>query len=133
MSRCSSRKMNKDEVFSIWAPDGSLWSRWAKAVLFAYLDAGPSQTPVSEATIDVSWSPAPGGNVALVIDLPGAKGSGMESPSRSEDIGPYLFTTPFLCRPANLRSTRSPAEQSPRWMCCRLSLLLERVRRDSPG
>src|SRR5881394_3940880 len=74
MSRCSSRKMNKDEVFSIWAPDGSLWSRWAKPVLFAYLDAGPSQTPVSEATIDVSWSPAPGGNVALVIDLPGAKG-----------------------------------------------------------
>jgi hypothetical protein len=66
--------MNKEEIFSIWAPDQSPWSRWAKPVLFAHLDSEMSQIPVTEAAGDVSWAPPPGENVALVLDLPGAEG-----------------------------------------------------------
>jgi len=65
--------MNKEQIFSIWAPDDSPWSRWAKPVLFAHLDL--PQIPVTETVADVNWSPPPpGGDVALVLDLPGAEG-----------------------------------------------------------
>src|SRR2546423_1296986 len=74
MSRCSSMMMNKDEIFSIWAPDESPWSRWTKPVLFAYLDLVPSDTSITDAAIDVSWSPSPDEKVALVLDLPGSEG-----------------------------------------------------------
>src|SRR5436309_8538533 len=74
MSRCSSKTMDREEIFSTWAPDASLWSRWVKPVLFAYLDSALSQIPVAEAASDVSWSPPPNEKVALVLDLPGAEG-----------------------------------------------------------
>ena len=66
--------MNKDEIFSIWAPEESPWSPWVKQVLFAYLDSALSQFPVTETTTDVSWCPPPAEKVALVLDLPGAEG-----------------------------------------------------------
>jgi len=66
--------MNKDEMFSIWAPDRSPWSRWAKPVLFAYLDSEMAQIPNTEAPGDVSWAPPPSEKVALALDLPGAEG-----------------------------------------------------------
>jgi hypothetical protein len=65
--------MNKEEIFSIWAPDLSLWSRWTKPVLFAYLDSPSAQIPIAAGVDDVSWSPPPEDNVALVLDLPGAE------------------------------------------------------------
>jgi hypothetical protein len=64
--------MNKEQVYSIWAPDESPWSRWAKPVLFAHLDS--SEISATEDAGDVSWAPPPGGDVALVLDLPGAEG-----------------------------------------------------------
>ncbi len=55
MSRYSSKMMNKEEIFSTWAPEESPWSRWAKPVLFAYLDSALSRIPITEAAGDVSW------------------------------------------------------------------------------
>jgi len=73
MWHCSSQ-MNKDEIFSTWAPDDAPWSAWVKPVLFAYLDAAPPQPAVAEAAGDVSWCPSPSAKAALVLDLPGAEG-----------------------------------------------------------
>src|SRR6516165_4187839 len=74
MWRCSSKTMNKDAHFSIWAPDDSPWSPWAKPVLFAYLDAAPPQSAVTEVVQDLSWCPSPAERAALVLDLPGPEG-----------------------------------------------------------
>jgi len=38
--------MNKELIFLTWAPETSVWSRWAKPVPFAYLD---SATPIADA------------------------------------------------------------------------------------
>jgi hypothetical protein len=74
MPRCSSKTMNKEEIFSVWAPDESPWSRWVKPVLFAYLDSPASLIPGAETAGDAGWPPPPGEKVALVLDLPGAEG-----------------------------------------------------------
>src|SRR5580765_130756 len=74
MSRSFSLTMNKVEVFSTWAPENSIWSPWAKPVLFAHLDSALSYIPVAGAPGDVSWSPPPDERVAIVLDLPGAEG-----------------------------------------------------------
>jgi hypothetical protein len=66
--------MNKEEVFSAWAPAESTWSRWAKPVLFAYLDAASSDSAETDAPVDVSYAPASSDNVALLVDLPGREG-----------------------------------------------------------
>jgi hypothetical protein len=66
--------MNKEQIFSVWAPDVSLWSRWVKPVLFAHLDVGWSVVPLAPVTEDLSWVPSPAEKVALVVDLPGAEG-----------------------------------------------------------
>ena len=67
--------MNKEEIYAIWAPEGSTWSRWAKPVLFAHLDSAVSHIPVAEIVDDVNWAPPPGDKVALVLDLPGPQGA----------------------------------------------------------
>lgn len=66
--------MNKDEIFSIWSPDDSLWSPWAKPVLFAHLDSALSHSPVAQSFLDVSWTPDPAQQFSLVLDLPGSEG-----------------------------------------------------------
>jgi hypothetical protein len=66
--------MNKEEIFSIWAPESSIWSRWAKPVLFAHLDLVSSDDAPPVAQTDASWAPVPEERIALVIDLPGAEG-----------------------------------------------------------
>jgi hypothetical protein len=66
--------MNKEEIFSIWAPENSIWSRWAKPVLFAHLDSALSHIQVTSAPGDVSWSPPPDERAAIVLDLPAADG-----------------------------------------------------------
>src|SRR5215471_6573223 len=74
MSHSFSKPMNKEEIFSIWAPGNSIWSRWAKPVLFAHLDSALSYISVGTAPTDVSWSPQPDERVAIVLDLPAAEG-----------------------------------------------------------
>jgi hypothetical protein len=69
-----SMTMNKETIYSIWAPDESPWSQWAKPVLFAHLDSALSHLPITEMAGDVNWAPPPGENVALVLDLPGPEG-----------------------------------------------------------
>jgi hypothetical protein len=65
--------MTKDEIFSIWAPDATPWSRWTKPVTFAHLDPArvPSALPDMPETVD--WAPPRIERVALVLDLPGAE------------------------------------------------------------
>lgn len=61
------------DIYSVWAPEGCLWSPWIAPVLF-YVLSGFS--PISESTsIETQTSPLPffpadGG--AVVVDLPGA-------------------------------------------------------------
>lgn len=74
MRRCFSKTMNKEGIFSIWAPEGSPWSNWVKPVLFAHMDAALSYLPQPESVVDVSSFPAADGKTAMVLDLPGAEG-----------------------------------------------------------
>src|ERR1700756_496856 len=67
MGRNASKTMNKEEIFSAWAPDESPWSRWAKPVLFAHLDSALSHIPVTETAGDVGWAPVPGEKAALAL------------------------------------------------------------------
>jgi len=90
--------MNKEDLFTVWAPESSCWSRWAKPVLFAYLDLAPpegqvpepawektwiptrgwvtsvSREPAPDTTWDLGWVPPTADWCALVLDLPGAEG-----------------------------------------------------------
>ena len=64
--------MDSQTAYEIWAPRQSLWSVWAKPVLFAHLprtrvELRPLPAP------DVSWVPAAATErCAIVVDLPGA-------------------------------------------------------------
>jgi len=42
--------------------------------LFAHLDSALAHIPGAEVAGDVSWSPPPDGNAALVLDMPGSEG-----------------------------------------------------------
>jgi hypothetical protein len=66
--------MTNEEIFEVWAPEGSPWSTWAKPVLFAHLGTPFGLPPSAEAACDVSWSPAADKKVAIVLDLPGEEG-----------------------------------------------------------
>ena len=68
--------MYSDELFTIWAPPASIWSPWAKPVLFA---AEPTYEPLPAglaradsyalAALAEPWK----SNTALIVDLPGDK------------------------------------------------------------
>jgi hypothetical protein len=72
--------MKGSELFEAWAPPGSVWSRWAKPVLFA--EAGP-RLPISgdnAAAPAAESAPEPASlrmpldrYTAVVVDLPGAE------------------------------------------------------------
>ncbi len=88
--------MDKHELFDVWAPRGSVWSAWAKPVLFAHL---PRTLPVVEPPAppdtdaldllesrheglpvvqpppppDLSWVPPGPERWAVVVDLPGVE------------------------------------------------------------
>lgn len=66
--------MNKEEIFSVWAPVGSPWSNWAKPVLFAHMDTTLTYVPQVESAMDLSLFPSADGKTAVVLDLPGAEG-----------------------------------------------------------
>ena len=75
MLQCSLKAMmNNAEIFSIWAPNESTWSRWVKPVLFAYVDSALPEFPIPDQAPDVSWCPPSDLRAALVLDLPGAEG-----------------------------------------------------------
>jgi hypothetical protein len=66
--------MTKEEIFAIWAPDNSPWSRWVKPVLFAHLDLETPPGAITETSGNLVGIPSSTGTVALVVDLPGAEG-----------------------------------------------------------
>jgi len=66
--------MTNEEIFAVWSPENSLWSTWAKPVLFAHLGTSFALPASAEAACDAAWSPAPDEKVALVLDLPGDEG-----------------------------------------------------------
>lgn len=64
-------------LFSIWAPDASPWSAWAKPVLFVQSDPPePVPMPAAELTpaIASGGALARSGRAAVVVDMPGAQG-----------------------------------------------------------
>lgn len=70
--------MNKDQIFTAWAPDASIWSPWTKPVLFAHMGATAMAVPewaqTPEAPVNINWCPAIQEKIAMVVDLPDAEG-----------------------------------------------------------
>lgn len=67
--------MTNEEIYSTWAPEESLWSTWAKPVLFAHLgrssELPPSSNyPSSGGLWDGTWAPAVEEKTAIILDLP---------------------------------------------------------------
>ncbi len=58
-------------VFKAWAPDGALWTQWAKPVLFVGTNAG---NPRALEAREVTWLSAGDRETLAVIDLPGREG-----------------------------------------------------------
>lgn len=68
--------MDASQLFEIWAPPDSVWSRWAKPVLFTSTPAGipagmppPPSSPREETRLRVLED----SSTAFVLDLPGAQ------------------------------------------------------------
>ncbi len=65
--------MNREEVYDAWAPEGGIWSRWVKPVLFGCLpevleEASPPPASWLDAAMLGPLNAAP--DVAIVVDLP---------------------------------------------------------------
>jgi hypothetical protein len=63
-------------AFQAWAPDGVVWSQWAKPVLFSrephFNRKQPNHNQIETPQLD--WEPQPSGEAAVIIDLPAAAG-----------------------------------------------------------
>ena len=66
--------MNKEEIFAVWADERSVWSRWAKPVLFAHFYEAMEPQPLPEITEHPALAMPARKDTALVLDLPGATG-----------------------------------------------------------
>jgi hypothetical protein len=68
--------MTTEEIFSLWAPEESVWSSWAKPVLFAHLR--PSEELLQDGfglpQGQAPWAPPEGEKTAIVLDLPSDQG-----------------------------------------------------------
>jgi hypothetical protein len=63
--------MTKDQVYEIWRPAKSPWSRWVKPVLFSFLGEQELGAP---AILPRRWEIGTTNHLAAVADLPGAEG-----------------------------------------------------------
>jgi hypothetical protein len=66
--------MKPSELYKLWAPEDSIWSNWAKPVLFAeniFGDEEPQQT-TKWLTANIAWAPAIDSRTAVLLDLPGS-------------------------------------------------------------
>ena len=91
--------MTKEEIYAIWAPETSLWSRWVKPVLFAHLDSALAEIPLTETACDVSWAPPAGLKTVLVVDLPSANGvlAGLALAEKGYRPVPLYNAVPLPC------------------------------------
>jgi len=65
-------EMNKHmRVYKIWAPDDSIWSQWAKPVLFTSKTTIPSGIDVKQGD---RWLDKVRTNSMIILDLPGGEG-----------------------------------------------------------
>jgi hypothetical protein len=64
--------MNCQTAYDLWAPQQSIWSAWAKPVLFAHLPRARVELPPLSVP-NVRWVPSPAARRAIVVDLPGAE------------------------------------------------------------
>lgn len=65
--------MTRTELYKLWAPEESIWTPWAKPVLFAdssFDHLPPSDTP-GWRFLSLPWAPSLARNTAIVADLPG--------------------------------------------------------------
>ncbi len=63
--------MNKDEIYAVWRPETSPWSRWVKPVLFSFL----GERELKAGTIPVPpWAVPLTRHAAVIVDLPGTAG-----------------------------------------------------------
>jgi len=60
------------DCFAVWAPEGSVWSEWAKPVVFANASVLPTEPPAVVPDLSLPNLPRPWDPCALVVDLPGA-------------------------------------------------------------
>ncbi len=65
--------MNGSELFEVWAPVDSTWSRWAKPVLFAEKDRLPPGQPAAPEPDLPPPAFAFDSSRAVIVDLPGAE------------------------------------------------------------
>ncbi len=61
--------MDKQQIFETWVPRQSVWSNWAKPVLFAHLPRALVEIPTLPPP-DTSWVPPVQERWAIVVDLP---------------------------------------------------------------
>ena len=66
--------MNKEEAYSVWAPDACVWCKWVKPVLFAYLTESTPALGDAEPEGLGKSIPAASPETGLVIDLDGPRG-----------------------------------------------------------
>jgi hypothetical protein len=64
--------MTREELFEIWAPRDSVWTPWAKAVLFAQYISGRPAVPEAPVPAIVNYEIEK--MMAVVVDLPGSQG-----------------------------------------------------------
>jgi len=69
--------MNKEEIFSAWAPETSCWSPWVKPVLFACMDA---------LTTEPSAPEPPGVPASLPADLEGSEDAGKDAGAPGKEL-----------------------------------------------
>lgn len=66
--------MTGQEVFKIWAPESSVWSRWASPILFSHITCGNEADPGVSGTGTPEWAKLAGGpGTAIIVDLPGGE------------------------------------------------------------
>jgi len=63
--------MNREEALSIWAPEGSPWSHWTKAVLFSFMS---DQIPDIAPSGGVAWKVPLLNDAVLLVELAREKG-----------------------------------------------------------
>ncbi|NLD58975.1 MAG: hypothetical protein GX647_04895 [Clostridiales bacterium] len=63
--------MDNLEAYRMWAPDGAMWTAWAKPVLFAK----PPRYEVGALNLpEIDYAPRADSGTALIVDLPGETG-----------------------------------------------------------
>ena len=68
--------MTPSELYKLWAPEASIWSNWAKPVLFAdqRVDSQEPDDAAPEDALLVAWEPTADSRTAIILDLPGPVG-----------------------------------------------------------